>query len=83
MAAFLAQLDGQVAYVPRTEPNDKNTGSAFIILIENLLAEIHAIRFSVTQSVIIDPYVKHSMPIPIDGTLEFNVWHRAVKKIFC
>lgn len=66
-----------MAYVPRNEENNDNV-RYFLILIENPVAEIHAIRFNSNQSVIVDPYVKHSMPIPLEGTFEFNVWHRSV-----
>lgn len=63
-----------MAYVPQIKDNL----SSFLILIENPVAEIHAIRFNSNHGVIIDPYVKHSMPIPLDDTFEFNVWHRSV-----
>uniref|UniRef100_A0A915EJT6 Ureidoglycolate hydrolase n=1 Tax=Ditylenchus dipsaci TaxID=166011 RepID=A0A915EJT6_9BILA len=91
-ASFVAQLDGQVAYVPAgvsssfdSSTNQSSTinGSAnshpdYLILVESPIAEVQAIRFRAQQAVIVDPFVKHSMPIPVDGNFEFSVWHRSV-----
>lgn len=71
LASFLAYLDGQIAYVPSI-----NNKSYFLILVESPVAEIHAIKFPPNHAVIIDPYVKHSIPIAIKNELEFDAWHR-------
>ena len=72
-AKYLAQLDGQVAYVPAL-----SSTTGYLILVENNIAEIFAIRFTASQVAIVDPFIKHSMPIPLNGTLEFTAWHRSV-----
>lgn len=88
----MAYLDGQVAYVPILPDNassisqiingnkDSNHSPLphYVILVESPVAEIHAIKFLPNQTVIIDPYVKHSMPIPVQGNFEFAAWHRSV-----
>jgi hypothetical protein len=70
----VAQLDGQVAYLPDTGSN-----TSYVILFEDRVAQTHAIRFSPGQTAIIDPFIKHSLPIPMfGGAFEFIAWHRAV-----
>ncbi|KAI1709924.1 hypothetical protein DdX_10932 [Ditylenchus destructor] len=90
---FIAQLDGQVAYVPSTVGTSTNChgtngtlagGSRpgfYLILVESPVAEIQAVRFSSHQAVIVDPFVKHSMPIPFDGSFDFSVFHRNVNAV--
>lgn len=90
LGAFLAYLDGQVAYVPVLPDNSLNISTIinenkeelppphYLIIVESPVAEIHAIKFLPNQAVIIDPFVKHSMPIPVHGNFEFVSWHRSV-----
>lgn len=75
--SFLAQLDGQVAYEPSAESNCTH----YLILVESPVAELHAIRFDVSQTVVLDAYIKHSMPIPLEGQFQFNAWHRSVNAV--
>lgn len=49
-----------------------------LILCEDKIAQTYAIRFNSWETAIIDPFIKHSMPIPLKGTFEFEVWHRSV-----
>uniref|UniRef100_A0A915LWR8 Ureidoglycolate hydrolase n=2 Tax=Meloidogyne incognita group TaxID=654580 RepID=A0A915LWR8_MELJA len=74
--AFLAQIDGQVAYVP-----DLANTTHYLIMVESPVAEIHAIRFGPQHTALIDPFIKHSMPIPLRGELQFIVWHRSPHKL--
>uniref|UniRef100_A0A914LWN1 Ureidoglycolate hydrolase n=2 Tax=Meloidogyne TaxID=189290 RepID=A0A914LWN1_MELIC len=74
--SFLAQIDGQVAYVP-----DLANTTHYLIMVESPVAEIHAIRFGPQHTALIDPFIKHSMPIPLRGELQFIVWHRSVNAV--
>jgi hypothetical protein len=56
---FIAQLDGEVAY----QPSDQNI-EFYYILVENVDHKLNAIRFAPDQTAVLDPFVKHSMPIP-------------------
>jgi len=85
-ASFLVQLDGQVAYSPSTNGSSGiDSHYSYIILVENPIAEQQAVRFSSHQTVVVDPLVKHSMPIPLPTpdctTFEFTVHHRSVNAV--
>ncbi|CAD5232186.1 unnamed protein product [Bursaphelenchus xylophilus] len=73
---FLAQLDGEVAY----QPSEQNV-DFYYILIENVDHKWNVIRFAADQTAIVDPFVKHSMPIPSRFGLEYNAVHRAVNAV--
>ncbi|KAI6189569.1 hypothetical protein M3Y97_00022700 [Aphelenchoides bicaudatus] len=68
---FIAQLDGQVAY----QPSDQNI-EFYYILVENVDHKLNAIRFGPDQTAVIDPFVKHSMPLPARFGLDYTVHHR-------
>ncbi|KAL3078509.1 hypothetical protein niasHT_006070 [Heterodera trifolii] len=75
--SFLCQLDGQVAYQPTPGTN----WTHYFILVESPVAETHAVRFSPGQTAVVDAFVKHSMPIPLEGQFEFDAWHRNVNAL--
>lgn len=73
---FIAQLDGEVAY----QPSDQNI-EFYYILVENVDRKLSAIRFSPDQTAVVDPFVKHSMPIPARFGLDYAVFHRPTNAI--
>uniref|UniRef100_A0A183CHR3 Ureidoglycolate hydrolase n=1 Tax=Globodera pallida TaxID=36090 RepID=A0A183CHR3_GLOPA len=74
--SFLCQLDGQVAYQPAP-----GNWTHYFILVESPVAETHAVRFGPNQTAVVDTFVKHSMPIPLEGQFEFDAWHRNVNAL--
>jgi len=73
---FIAQLDGEVAY----QMSDQNI-EFYYILVENVDHKLAAIRFSPDQTAVVDPFVKHSMPIPARFGLDYIVYHRPTNAI--
>ncbi|CAD5222815.1 unnamed protein product [Bursaphelenchus okinawaensis] len=73
---FLAQLDGEVAY----QPSEQN-GDFYYILVENVDHKWNVIRFAADQTAVLEPFVKHSMPIPSRNGLEYLSYHRAVNAV--
>ena len=85
---FIAQLDGDVGYIPR----DKNTD--FFIIVPDFFGEeeaskkdpfikYRAIKIPKGSGVYIEAFVPHSTPIPLnhDGEFEFDVFKRGVGKL--
>ncbi|KAI6236706.1 hypothetical protein M3Y95_00186800 [Aphelenchoides besseyi] len=73
---FIAQLDGNVAYTP----SDQNI-EYYYILVENVDHKLNAVRFSPDETALLDPFVKHSMPIPARFGLDYTCIHRSSNAI--
>ncbi|KAI6220678.1 hypothetical protein M3Y99_01595400 [Aphelenchoides fujianensis] len=53
----------------------------FYILVENVDHKFNAIRFAPDETVVIDPFVKHSMPLPCRFGLDYTAFHRSTNAV--